>query len=46
MQQCLRLTILSGAILIILLASGCGNKGALYIPESPAEPQSAPESGQ
>ncbi|MFA5631407.1 MAG: lipoprotein [Porticoccaceae bacterium] len=37
-----RKLIVIGAALSAVLLIGCGNKGPLYLPEAPAEPQSAP----
>lgn len=39
MGQFIRLASVS-AFLALLLLGGCGNKGALYIPESPPQQQS------
>ena len=41
MQQLFRFGALTAVLAGLLLAGGCGNKGALYIPEPPPEAQPA-----
>ena len=41
MQQFFRFGALTAVLAGLLLAGGCGNKGALFIPEPPPEEQPA-----